>query len=346
MANFLSIMGLLGIPALLYVASLAIRGGATAWGWIGLIIFIVVDLGCFWLSTYPRRAKFFLGIGFALLLGYVGLRQMRSFPTASGALYRLPAETPGSFLGRLGDEYDLGMMSFVAFSDFGAIRRSDAERARPYIKSAYRRMRQDPDFAPVPSPMIPTMLGMNDPDSFHALVFNPPPEGRAGRAILFLHGLGGAQKLPCWLLARRMPDALIVCPSAGLRGEWAHETAQRIFDTSYAYARAHANAVYVIGMGQGAVGTLHFMSRNLLGHVNGVGMISGFDENYFDMVRRSRIPVMIIRGTDDARTPQFQVTGLAGAEFVRNFEIPGGAYVFYEAEETVLEHIDTFCGAH
>jgi len=280
------------------------------------------------------------------LLLFVGLRQMRSFPTASGALYRLPSEAAGSFLGRLGEETDLGMMSFVAFSDFGAIRRSDASRAQPYIKSAYRRMRQDPDFAPVPSPMLPTMLGMNSGDSFHTLVFNPPPEGRAGRSIIFLHGLGGAQKLPCWLLARRMPDALIVCPSAGLRGEWAHESAQQIFEAAFQYARTRSNAVYVLGMGQGAVGVLHFMGRNLLGHMSGLGLISGFDENYFDNVRRSTIPIMIIRGTEDARTPPFRVAGLANAAAVRNFEIPGGAYVFYEAEEAVLEHIDTFCGAH
>ena len=88
------------------------------------------------------------------------------------------------------------------------------------------------------------------------------------------------------------------------------------------------------------------MGRNLLGHMSGLGLISGFDENYFDNVRRSTIPIMIIRGTEDARTPPFRVAGLANAAAVRNFEVPGGAYVFYEAEETVLEHIDTFCGAH
>lgn len=346
MKSFLSILGLMGIPLGLYLASLLLRGGGTFWGWFGLVIFAAIDLGLFWLSTYPRRARWALGVGAGLLLTFVSLRQVRSFPTGSGALYRLPGEGAGSFLGRLADEMDLGMMSFVAFADVGATFRPDASRAKSYVRSAYRRMRQDPDFAPIPTPMLPTMLGMNSPTSFHALVFNPPPEGRAGRSIVFLHGLGGAQKLPCWLLARRMPDALIVCPSVGLRGEWAHDEARPIFETAFEYARTRSNAVYVIGHDRGAVGLLHFMNRNLLGHANGVGMIAGFNENYFDAIRRSTIPILNIRGASDERTPRYQVEGLANAHLVRNYELPGGTFVFYESEEAVLEHIDAFCGAH
>lgn len=346
MKSFLSILGLLGIPVAIYVASLLARGGGTVWGWFGLLIFVLIDLGLFWLSTYAKRSRNALGIGLALLVVFVGLRQVRSFPTGSGALYRLPSQTAGSFVGRLADEMDLGMMSFVAFGDVGAHYRPDVRRAKSFVRSAYRRMRQDPDFAPIPTPMLPTMLGMNSPTSFHALVFNPPPEGRAGRSIVFLHGLGGAQKLPCWLLARRMPDALIVCPSVGLRGEWAHDDAQPVFEAAFSYARDRSNAVYVIGHDRGAVGLLRFMNRSLLGHASGVGMISGFDENYFDAIRRSTIPVLNIRGAADDRTPRYQVEGLANAHLVRNFELPGGSFVFYESEEAVLERIDEFCGAH
>jgi len=345
-ASFLSILGLLGIPVALYVGSLLARGGATFWGWAGFVIFVLIDLGCFWLSTEPRRGKACLYTGLALLLAFTGLRQVRSFPTTSGALFRLPDEVAGSFSGRMADEMDLGMMAFVLMSDVGAVYRDDVTRAKPYLRAAYRRMRQDPDFAPIPTPMLPTMLGMNHPNSFHALVFNPPVEGRAGRSIVFLHGIGGAQKLPCWLLARRMPDALIVCPSVGLRGEWAHEDAQRIFETAFQYARVRSNAVYVIGHDRGAIGLLHFMNRNMLAHASGVGMISGFDENYFDAIRRSTIPVLNIHGASDARTPSYRVEGLANAHLVRNYDVPGGGYVFYESEEAVLEHIDSFCGAH
>lgn len=346
MKSFLSILGLLGIPVGIYLVSLLARGGGTSWGWFGLLIYLLIDLGLFWLSTYPRRAKASLGAGLALLVLFVSLRQMRSFPTSAGALYRLPDQIAGSFLGRLADEMDLGMMTFVAFGDVGATYRPDVSRARSYVRSAYRRMRQDPDFAPIPTPMLPTMLGMNGPRSFHTLVFNPPPEGRAGRSIVFLHGLGGAQKLPCWLLARRMPDALIVCPSVGLRGEWAHEDGRPIFEAAFQYARERSNAVYVIGHDRGAVGLLHFMNRSLLGHASGVGMISGFDENYFDAIRRSTIPILNIRGRDDARTPRYQVEGLSNAHLVRSYELPGGSFVFYESEEAALEQIDAFCGAH
>jgi pimeloyl-ACP methyl ester carboxylesterase len=207
-------------------------------------------------------------------------------------------------------------------------------------------MRADPDFAPVPSTLAANMLGMTSSRAIETLVFNPPPEGRADRAIIFMHGAGPLFKLPCWMLARRMPDAMIVCPTVGLRGEWAHPDAAATFQAVLSWTRERSSAVYAVGWGTGGHGLLRLLNGNSLGHVSGMVLVSGYDENYFDDVRRSGLPILILHGEQDNRTPAFRVDGLAGIDRVRNLEMPGDYFVFYEQEERVLEEVDSFCGAH
>ena len=81
------------------------------------------------------------------------------------------------------------------------------------------------------------------------------------------------------------------------------------------------------------------------GHVSGFVLLSGFDENYFDAIRRSEIPLLIIRGDQDSRTPPFRVEGVAQLGRIQNVELSAGHYVLYEQEDDVLERIDSFCGA-
>lgn len=347
MKGLFSILGLLAVLPGLYIFSLLVRGGAvTAWAWLWMLVYALVTLGLFWLQTEPRRAKILLAIGLTLTAITIGLRSRGAKTTPLGAQLTLPAGTPGRFINRLGVEADLGTMLFIAFSDVGAIHRESASRAWSHLRSLYRTMRVDSDYAPIPSPVASNILAMGSPDGFESLVFNPPAEGRAPRAIVYLHGYGGQMKLPCWMLARRMPDALVVCPTVGLRGEWALDSAQAIFSRSIDYARERSQAVYTVGQSSGGTGLLRFINRNLMGHIDGVVLISGFDENYYDDLRRSNIPVLILHGQNDARTPAFTVEGLANVNRVRNIEMPGGEFLMYENQDQTLEEIDSFCGAH
>ncbi len=347
MASLLSILGLLGMPVGAYLLSLCIRGATTPWAWGWMVAYVLVDLGLFWLVGEPRRARICLALGLVLAAGLGGLRYTRNVPTPQGAELRLPAGTPGHWAGRLGEEADLGPMLLTAFGDVGAYPGDDVHRGRPFVRQAYRRMRADPDFTTVPSTVAASTLGATSPTSVEALVFNAPAEGaRAERAVIFLHGAGALQKLPCWMLARRMPDAMVVCPTVGLRGEWAHPDGAATFQTVLSWVRERASAVYGIGWGSGGEGLLRLLNGNALGHVSGIVLVSGYAEAYFDDVRRSGIPVLILRGDADARTPAFRVDGLAGVDRVRNVEMAGGTFVFYEQEDAVLEEIDGFCGAH
>lgn len=346
MASFLSILGLLGMPVGAYLISLCARGATTSWAWAWMAVYVLLDLGCFWLVGSPRRARVLLGLGAALLVTIIGLRHTRSHGTALGASVRLPANSEGRWINRLAEEADLGPMMVTAFGDFGAFRGDDVKHVRPYLKLSYRRLRGDLDFAPVPSTVGANILGMTSPAAIETLVFNPPAQGRADRAIIFMHGAGPLFKLPCWMLARRMPDAMIVCPSVGLRGEWTHPDAAATFQTVLSWTRERSSAVYAVGWGTGGHGLLRLLNTNALGHVSGMVLVSGYDENYFDDVRRSGLPILIVRGEQDNRTPAFRVEGLAGLGRVRNLEMAGDYFVFYEQEEVVLEELDSFCGAH
>lgn len=347
MKTFLTLLGFLLLPVALYLLSLVIRGYATtsAWAWMAAVFLLVLAM---WFNVNePRRAKALAGVGLGLVAVLVFGRMNRSRATGLGALVYLPSGAPASFTARLGQEADLAMMMFVAMGDTGGINDDDYSRAKRYVRAAWRRLARDREYDPVPSILVPQMLGSYSPNNVPALVLNPPPEGqRASRALIVLHGVGGAQKLPCWMIARRMPDAMVVCPAVGLGGEWADDNGTQAFQHALAYVTPRAEATYVIGMNYGARGVLHLLGRNLLGHLAGAVLISGLDENQFENIRRSNIPLMIVRGNQDARTPRFALEGQAGLQRIHHVNIDGGNLVFYEQEEQVLTELDDFCGGH
>ncbi len=344
MAVLASILGLLGIPVGVYLASLCARGGVSAWAWGWLVVYVLLDVAAFSAQNNPRRARITLGAALALLALIAGVRHARVHPMPAGLTVMLPSEKPGPWIDRLGEDGDLGMMVFVVMGDFGGVRPDDRRRAKPYLRAAWARMRRDPEFAPIPSPLVSNILGRTSASNVHTLVLNPPQQAKASRAVIYLPGTGGSSKLPCYLLARRMPDAMIVCPTMGMGGEWANEAGEAAWGHVLTYTRNRAEMVYVIGEGYGGRGLLHLLSRDLLGHLSGAVLLAGYEEAYFDQVRRSSIPLLILRGDEDARTPAFRVEGVAGLERVQNVELAAGHYVLYEQEDEVLERLDTFCG--
>jgi len=339
---FLSILGVLGIPAGVYLVALCARAGVSAWAWGWTGPFLVLVYAAYHAQSEPRRAKIAGGLGLALLVLLAAARHGRARPMPLGRTVILPGETPGPWIDRLGDDADLGLLLFVAMSDFGGVSRDDARRAKPFLQAAYRRLRADPDFAPMASPIPSNLLGLSSGTAVHTLILNP--QERASRAVIVLHGTGGSSLLDCWLLARRMPDAMILCPSVGLGGEWFDAQGVAAWEHLVSYATAHSAGVYAVGMGYGSRGLLHLANRSLLGHVAGFVLLAGFDENHFDQMRRSHIPVLVIRGDSDLRTPPFRVEGLAGLGRVQSVEVPAGHFALYEQEDAVLERIESFCG--
>jgi len=341
--GFLSILGLLGLLPGVYALSLLIRGGGSGWMWAWMVAWFALCWGCAWLTSEPLRARIFLGIAGALLAVIVGVRGFRATPSGLGSLVRLPDGAAAPWATRLVDDADATAMLLVAFSDFGGIRGDDWSRSKAAIKAQLRLLRRDREFRPIPSIVLGQLLGQSPPAAPLAYVFNPPPAGeRAARAIIFMHGTGGAQKLPCWMLARRMPDAMVVCPAVGLGGEWANDEGQRAFETAIQYVTERAGAVYVLAHQYAARGALFLLDRSFQGHIAGVVLLSGMDENYFDAIRRSTIPLLVVRGNQDQRTPVLRAEGLGGLARVRHLDLDGGNLLFYEQADTLLEKLDEF----
>lgn len=343
MKGFLAILGLLGLLPGLYALSLLVRAGGSGWMWAWMVAYFVLCWGLAWLTSEPLRARIFLGVAGAILAVIVGVRGLRATPSGLGSLVRWPGEQTAPWATRLVDDGDATAMLLVAFADFGGIRGEDWDRAKVPITTQLRAMRRDREFRPIPSIVVGQLLGRNTPESPLAYIFNPPPAGeRAPRAIIYMHGAGGAQKLPCWMLARRMPDAMVVCPAVGLGGEWANEAGQRVFETAVQYVTERSGATYVLGHQYGARGALYLLDRSFRGHVAGVVLMSGMDENYFDAIRRAAIPLLVVRGNQDTRTPVLRAEGQAGLERVRHLDLDGGNLLFYEQSETVLQELDDF----
>lgn len=129
----------------------------------------------------------------------VGLRASSSRATPSGTLIRIPSGRPAPFSARLFKEADLAMLGFTILSDFGVVHDDEHLVAAPLLKASYRRMRLDPDFESIPSPIVPGLFGVARGEEPIALVLNPPQTNEpAQRAVILLHGIGGALKLECY----------------------------------------------------------------------------------------------------------------------------------------------------
>lgn len=343
MKGFLSICGLFGLLPGLYALSLLVRAGGSGWMWAWLVVHFALCWGLAWLSSEPSRARFFLGIAAGIFAAIAALRGLRTTPSGSGSLLRWPADEDAPWATRLVDDGDATAMLMVAFTDFGGIRGEDWDRARAAIATHLRGMRRDREFRPIPSIVLGQLLGRNAPDSPLVYVFNPPPAGtRASRAVIYLHGVGGAQKLPCWMLARQMPDAMIVCPAVGLGGEWGNDEGQRVFETAVQRVTERSRATYVLGHQYGARGALYLLDRSFRGHIAGVVLLSGMDESRFEAIRRAAIPLLVVRGNQDTRTPVLRAEGQAGLERVRHLDLDGGNLLFYERSEAILQELDDF----
>jgi hypothetical protein len=343
--GFLSILGLVGLLPGIYLTILTFRSAQTVWAWVWLVIYLALCVGAFLLQNEPRKARWVGGVGLGLLAAVLLLRGFRAGNNYFGRTATLPGDGTGRWLGRLFEESDLALLGFTALTDLGVVRKEEARAARPLLKAAYRTMRQDPDFQSVPTPLVASLVNLSGPGHIEAVLVNPPPPGeQSERTIVVLHGLGGALNLPCYLLARQLTNAFVVCPSVGVAADWGLDRGARVFEEVLTWVQPRSRSVCVVALSRATLGAQRLLARRMLGHVAGAVLVSGFDEDEFDAIRRSDIPLLLIRGTNDVRTPRFDLQGqFAHLAHVHTLELEGGHYVFLEQQGEVLDQIDQFC---
>lgn len=146
-----------------------------------------------------------------------------------------------------------------------------------------------------PSPFLSTYLGLQGPDAFDAVVFEPPGTPQCG--IVFLHGFAGNFSVLDAFVARaaREAGAVTICPSAGWMGAWAKE--ERTVRACIDHLRARGiRRIFLAGLSNGALGASALAPR-LSRELSGLILLSGSDLSEPD----SGLPVLLVIARNDER---------------------------------------------
>jgi pimeloyl-ACP methyl ester carboxylesterase len=186
--------------------------------------------------------------------------------------------------------------------------------------------RTDPPASVVPTPAIPTYLGLESSKQFDTLVISPPSNRVASdAALIFLHGYAGNFYIYCWELAQAAASANLVtyCPSTGSSGAWWEPEGELTLRATLEYARRSGmNRIYLAGLSNGAAGA-SVLALSHRSELSGLVLISGTRAT-----QPAALPTLVVQGQSDqmmpaasarayaARNPQAQYHELAGGHLI------------------------------
>jgi pimeloyl-ACP methyl ester carboxylesterase len=225
-----------------------------------------------------------------------------------------------------------------------------ARRIRSLFLSVYRPLRQDPDFAALPSLMPTTYRAPNAPGAL--VVYRPEDADESLPVVLFLHGWGGPFRGYLWVL-RSLAESegvAIVAPSFGL-GSWSQPDGQQAIDEALTFIvedpDLDADRVVLAGLSNGGLG----VSRAVLAGAERFAAVV-----YLSPVLESRHalavgeamagkPVRIVTGAEDCRVPADWVAEGAAAIASANLRtrlvvVPGeDHFLLFSQPEVVLAEL-------
>jgi pimeloyl-ACP methyl ester carboxylesterase len=120
-------------------------------------------------------------------------------------------------------------------------------------------------------------------------------------AIIYLHGYGGNFTVQCWLIAKPgfRINALTICPSTGINGQWWASQGQAILQETLTYVHGRGiQRIYLAGLSNGAISASR-LADQLKNEIAGLILISGADP---DAVI-TELPSLVIQGRADERIP-------------------------------------------
>jgi predicted alpha/beta hydrolase family esterase len=291
---------------------LALVDGATWSGWAYTLSAIVVAAGC--LFRKKRVAQIGLAIfGMTMVIrlwsGAAGRERMSMTTTAhSGA----------RLLGRILDERDWAVPGARLMTALGLLRDPDAKHFPRALASAYDEMRATE--GDMPSPNLPTYLGVQRPSKSDVVIFDGIDKPRG--SVIFLHGYAGNFTFQCWLMASvaRQRDLITYCPSTSWRGDWWSQDGALTVAATIAMARK--KPIFLAGLSNGAVGAAKIAER-MSQHFAGLILISGASSD-----GAAKIPTIILQGRHDQMFGPSHARAYAARTGAHLVEFDGGHFIF------------------
>jgi pimeloyl-ACP methyl ester carboxylesterase len=173
----------------------------------------------------------------------------------------------------------------------------------------------------VPSPVLPTYLGLERDGASDVLAYDAIKEKRG--ALVFLHGFGGGFTLPCWQIADAVAQVGFVtrCPSLGPRAAWwTDDGAAIVRDTIRDLRAAGIDRIVLMGLSNGAVGAAR-LAPKLGGSIDGLVLVSGAAR-----ADAPGVPVLVLQGARDAVMPPSIARDYASAHGAKYVALEGGHF--------------------
>ncbi len=224
-----------------------------------------------------------------------------------------------------------------------------ARRIRSLFLSVYRPMRQDPDFAALPT-LMPTAY--RSPNAPGPLAIYQPEAAEPLPVVLFLHGWGGPFRGYLWVLKAlaESEGVAIVVPSFGL-GNWRQTVGQQAIDDALAHIEADpeldADRVVLVGLSNGAMGVSRAVLAGADRFAAVVYLSPVLESAHAYAVGEAMVgrPVSVVTGAEDCRVPAEWVAEGAGAlqaarPQARRVDVPEeDHFLLFSQPEVVLAEI-------
>jgi predicted esterase len=268
-------------------------------GILYLVSYSLLVVGMVFAPWRLDRAFALILIGVTIAFSTITFRTL--FPSSGDQinLITLPGPSGPRLLSRILNEQDVVLFGAQAAPSFGAISPSENESLDLKFPQAFRQMKAQ-GATPL-SPFLTTYLNLQGPGRFDVVIAEPGSGTPPQNGIIFLHGFGGNFTVQCWLIAQAgdQIDALTVCPSTRVNGDWWSPQGQSILEETLTYLRQRGvERVYLAGLSNGAIGASRLAAKykdNLLGLI----LISGADPG----ATITELPVLVVHGKYDERIP-------------------------------------------
>jgi pimeloyl-ACP methyl ester carboxylesterase len=288
----------IGLPLLILFALLP----KTPISFVGTLYLVSYALIVVGMISAPWRVDLsFLTMLAGIVIGISTLTFRMVFP-ASGTqinLITLPGQAGPRLLNRIFDEQDVVLFGAQVAPYLGAISTSEKESLDSTFAQTFAEMRAQRT-TPL-SPFLTTYLNQQRPSAFDMVIAEPKTGTPPKNGIIFLHGFGGNFTVQCWLVARAgyHVDALTVCPSTRVNGDWWSLQGRSILQETLAYLQQRGvERIYLAGLSNGAIGASR-LAAELKDSFAGLILISGADP----AAQMADLPVLVLHGKHDERIP-------------------------------------------